>query len=128
MNNVETTKSINQTHCDPLHTPEMAKGTDTQGLTKLLLEELHKALIWQRQTLAKAAEEILGLLKQLEETNPTATETEQKAFVTAGIAISRREEFVSALQAGWQEAIKEFLDNPYLNVGIATLEGWKKAD
>lgn len=126
--NVHTHKCINQNSINHLHTPEIIKGTDTQTLTKLLQEELHKALCWQKQTLAEAAAEIQELLKQLEETNPTATEAEQKAFVTAAIEPTRREGFLSALQAGWKEAIQEFLDNPYLNVGIATLEGWKAAD
>ncbi|HBL12477.1 MAG TPA: hypothetical protein DD379_13935, partial [Cyanobacteria bacterium UBA11162] len=63
-----------------------------------------------------------------EQTNPTATEAQQTAFVTAAIAPTRREQFLSALQAGWQELIKEFLDNSYYNIGIATLEWWKNAD
>src|ERR671933_2635773 len=119
--NVTTVNSINQTYNSHLHTPEIVKGSDTHVLSKLFLEELHKALSWQKQTLAEAAAEIQELLKQLEETNPTATEAEQKAFVTAAIPSTRRERFLSALQAGWKEAIKEFLDNSYLNVGIATL-------
>ena len=123
--NIETTQSFTQTYNSYFHTPESVKGTDSQALTKLLLEELQKALCWQKQTLAEAAAEIQVLLKQLEETNPSATEAEQKAFVTAAIAPTRRERFLSALQAGWKEAIQEFLDNPYLNIGIATLEGWK---
>ena len=126
--NVTTVNSINQTYNSHLHTPEIVKGSDTQVLSKLFLEELHKALSWQRQTLAEAAAEIQEHLKQLEETNPTATEAQQKAFVTAAIPPACRERFVGALQAGWKDAITEFLDNAYLKVGIATLEGWKAAD
>ncbi len=126
--NVNTDKSIHRNSISHLHTPEIIKGTDTQDLTQLLLEELHKALCWQKQTLAEAAAEIEELLKQLEATNPTATEAEQKAFVTAAIEQTRREGFLNALQAGWKEAIQEFLDNSYLNVGIATLEEWKVAE
>jgi len=61
----------------------------------------------------------------LEVNNPTATEAEQKAFVTAAVAPTRRARVLTALQAGGKEALKEFLDNPYLNVAIAIIEGWK---
>ncbi len=121
-------QSIYEISSSHLHTPELVRQRDTHVLSKLLLEELHKALSWQKQTLAEAATEIQELLEQMEETHPTATEAEQKAFVTAAIPQKRRERFLSALQAGWKEAITEFLDNPYLNVGIATLEAWKLAD
>jgi hypothetical protein len=121
-------KSINKISISHLHTPEIVRQSDTQVLTKLLLEELNKALSWQKQTLAEAATEIQELLEQHEETHPTATEAEQKAFVTAAIPRKRREQFLSALQAGWKETITEFLDNPYLKVGIATLEEWKVAE
>ncbi|WP_041779909.1 hypothetical protein [Allocoleopsis franciscana] len=106
----------------------MLRETDTQVLSKLLREELHKALSWQKQTLAEAAMEIQKLLEQLKETHPTATEAEQKAFVTAAIPGKRRERFLSALQAGWKEEMREFLSHSYLRVGIATLEEWKVTD
>ncbi|NES24515.1 MAG: hypothetical protein F6K41_37805 [Symploca sp. SIO3E6] len=79
----------------------------------------------KQQTLAEAAEEIQNLLKQLEKTNPTATEVEQQGYVNALVPSNNKTKIVSALQAGWKEAIKELLDNPYLNVAIATLEGWQ---
>ena len=82
----------------------------------------------QKQTLSEAAAEIQRLLKQLEETNPTATQAEQKAYVTASIPPTIRERFLSALQAGWKEAVKELLDNSYVNVGVAILEGWQEAE
>ncbi|NEQ66150.1 MAG: pentapeptide repeat-containing protein [Symploca sp. SIO2D2] len=81
----------------------------------------------KQQTLAEAAEEIQKLLKQLEETNPTATEVEKQGYVNALVPSNNKTKIVNALQAGWKEAIKELLDNPYLNVAIATLEGWKSA-
>lgn len=80
----------------------------------------------QKQTLAEAAAEIQNLLKQLNENNLTASDVQQKAYVTAAIAPRQRQRFVNALQAGWQEAIKEFLDNAYINIAIAILEGWTK--
>ena len=80
-----------------------------------------------RQTLAKAAHEIQQLLKQLETREPDATDARKKEFVTREIAPTRRQQFLSALDAGWKEAIKEFLDNSYLNVVVAILEGWKNS-
>ena len=82
----------------------------------------------QKQTLADAAAEIQKLLKQLEESNPTATVEQQEAFVNAALSPTLKARFVSALQAGWKEAMKEFLDNPYVNVGVAILEGWQDAE
>jgi hypothetical protein len=82
----------------------------------------------QKQTLAEAATEIQRLLKQLEETNPTATIEQQQAFVDVAVSPTLKAKFVSALQAGWKEAVKEFLDNPYVNVGVAILEGWQEVE
>jgi len=82
----------------------------------------------QRQTLAEAAEEIQRLLKQLEETNPKATQAEKQAFVTAAIAPVTKERFVKALQAGGEKALEEFLKNPYVNVATAIIKGWQKAE
>ncbi|NJN12952.1 MAG: hypothetical protein HC815_35490 [Richelia sp. RM1_1_1] len=79
----------------------------------------------QRQTLAEAAQEIQELLKQLEASNPVANEVQKAEFVQTAIAPERKKRFLSALNSGWKEAIKEILDNPYVNVTIAILEGWK---
>ncbi|NEQ72973.1 MAG: hypothetical protein F6K23_07740 [Okeania sp. SIO2C9] len=65
------------------------------------------------------------LLKQLESNNPDATDAEKQAFVTASIPPNNRQRFVGALQAGGKEALKELLDNPYVNVGVAIVEGWQ---
>jgi hypothetical protein len=82
----------------------------------------------QKQTLAEAAQEIQQLLTQLEASNPTATEIQKVEFVKAAIAPTRKERFVNALNAGWKETIKELLDNKFLNVAIAVLEGWSNAE
>ncbi|MGL4619095.1 MAG: hypothetical protein ACRCZS_08560, partial [Chroococcidiopsis sp.] len=81
----------------------------------------------QKQTLSEAAQEIQQLLKQLEASNPIATEAQKAEFVKMAIAPTRRQRFLNALDAGWKEIIKEFLDNSYVNVAIAILEGWKNA-
>ena len=78
----------------------------------------------QKQTLAEAAEEIQKLLKQLEQTNPTATEAEKVAYVNDETTPSFKLRVVGALKAGGQTAIDEFLDNPYVAVGKAVVKGW----
>jgi uncharacterized protein YjbI with pentapeptide repeats len=81
----------------------------------------------QRQTLAEAAAEIQQLLKQLEQTNPNATEEEQKAFLTKEIPSTQKQRFVNALQEGGKELFKELMDNIYVNVAVAAIEGWQSA-
>jgi uncharacterized protein YjbI with pentapeptide repeats len=82
----------------------------------------------QNQTLAEAAAEIQQLLKQLEQTNPSATEADQTAFLTAVIPATKRQRFANALREGGKELLKELMDNMYLNVAIATIEGWQSAE
>ncbi|ESA33824.1 pentapeptide repeat-containing protein [Leptolyngbya sp. Heron Island J] len=80
----------------------------------------------EKQPLAKAAEEIQNLLIQLEKTNPSATLAQKKAFVDIAIPPTIKQRAKSALQAGIQSSIEEFLDNPYVNVGMAIIEGWRE--
>ncbi|WP_424100229.1 HEAT repeat domain-containing protein [Moorena producens] len=79
----------------------------------------------QKQTLTEAAAEIQGLLKQLEQSNPNATDLEKTAFVNIAIPASTKQRLLSALESGGKEALKELLDNPYVNVGMAIVEGWQ---
>lgn len=80
----------------------------------------------EKKTLAEAAAEIQKLLKQLEHTNPTATESEKIAYIDDETTPSFKRRVVGALQAGGEAAIEEFLDNPYVNVGKAVVKGWLK--
>ena len=82
----------------------------------------------KQQTLAEAAAEIQDLLKQLEKTNPTATEQEKVNYISAAIAPPIRKRLVSAIKSGGRAAIEGFLDNPYLNVAMAVIEGWKTTE
>jgi uncharacterized protein YjbI with pentapeptide repeats len=82
----------------------------------------------EKQSLAEAAAEIQKLLKILEQSNPYATEADQQAFVSAAIAPTLKQRAVNAIQSGGKIAIAEFLDNPYLNVAIAIIEGWQNND
>lgn len=82
----------------------------------------------QRKTLAEAAEEIQKLLKQLEISNPNAMEHEKIAYVNNATNPNFKSRVVSALQAGSETAIEQFLDNPYINVGKAIVKGWLKPE
>ncbi|URD50043.1 hypothetical protein [Chroococcidiopsis sp. CCNUC1] len=82
----------------------------------------------QKKTLAEAAAEIQKLLKQLEQSNPTATDADKVAYVNDETTPSFKRRVVSALQAGSEAAIEEFLDNPYINVGKAVVRAWIKLE
>ena len=82
----------------------------------------------QQQTLAEAAAEIQKLLQQLEQNNPDATPEQQQAYVNAAIPPSIKQRCASALKAGGETAIEEFLDNPYVNVGKAVVKAWIKPE
>jgi len=82
----------------------------------------------EKRTLAEAAAEIQELLKQLEESNPTATEPEKIAHVNDETTPNFKRRAVAALQACGEAAIEEFLDNPYINVVKATVKGWIKPE
>lgn len=86
----------------------------------------------QQRNLTDAAAEIHQLLKQLEETNPTTTETE-RIIVAAKAADEIRNNptlkarVIGALKSGGKEAFKETVDNPLVNILIAIIEGWQGA-
>ncbi|WP_250565524.1 pentapeptide repeat-containing protein [Adonisia turfae] len=76
-------------------------------------------------SLAEAAAEIQNLLKQLEASNPNATEADQTAYLNALIPPTRRDRFVGALKAASGASIEEV---PYGAVLKALVEGWQRAD
>jgi hypothetical protein len=81
--------------------------------------------VQERQALAEAAEEIQRLLKQLEETNPIATESEQVAYINVATKPDLKQRTIAALKEGGETAIDEFvLDNKYLKVVKAVAKGW----
>ncbi|NES19856.1 MAG: hypothetical protein F6K41_13220 [Symploca sp. SIO3E6] len=65
-------------------------------------------------------------MKQLEETNPTATEAQKIIHINDETTPKFKRRVVAALQAGGEAAIDKFLDNPYLKVGKAVVKGWMK--
>ena len=83
----------------------------------------------QKQSLAEAAAEIQKLLKQLEETNPTATESEQIAHLKDNTTPNLRKRALSGLQGGIETLIDEFiLENKLLKVSKAVIKGWLQPD
>lgn len=82
----------------------------------------------QKQTLAQAAAEIQKLLKQLEESCPTATEAEKINYVNDETTPSFKRRVVGALESGGEAVIEKFLDNPYVSVVKATVKGWLKPE
>ena len=81
----------------------------------------------KQQTLAQAAEEIQNLLKQLDKTNPTATEAQQIEHLNDETTPKFKRKVVAALKAAGDTAIDEFLDNSYVKVGKAAIMGWMES-
>ncbi|HAX79118.1 MAG TPA: hypothetical protein DCY88_25650 [Cyanobacteria bacterium UBA11372] len=64
-------------------------------------------------------------MKQLEEKNPEATETEQIDHVNAATKPDLKQRAIAALKDGSETAIDEFvLENKYLKVVKAIVKGW----
>lgn len=88
----------------------------------------------QKQNLAEAAKEIQQLLDQLSQTNPTTTEFQKQAIANQAIARIKHDNpttwqrLRSATEAALIEAFKEVLDNPFVNVTVAAVEGYRKAE
>lgn len=83
----------------------------------------------ERQSLTEAAAEIERLLKQLEETNPTATEPEQIAYINVATNPDIKQRAIAAFKVGTETAIDEFvLENKYLKVVKAILKSWLQPD
>ena len=88
----------------------------------------------QKQNLAEAAKEIQQLLDQLSQTYPTTTESQKQAVANQAIARIKRDNpttwqrLRSATEAALIEAFKEVLDNPFVNVTVAAVEGYRHAE
>jgi hypothetical protein len=76
-------------------------------------------------TLAEAASEIQYRLKRLEETNPTATESEQISYVNDAVKPDIKQRMSAAFRAGTEAVIDEFvLEDKRLKVVKAVIKGW----
>ncbi|MBE7386245.1 MAG: pentapeptide repeat-containing protein [Leptolyngbya sp. SIO1E4] len=79
----------------------------------------------QQVSLAEAAAEIQNLLKQLETSNPTATETDQTNFLNSMIPSTHRQPLIDALRSSDSATIDKI---PYGSVLKALVEGWQKSN
>lgn len=87
----------------------------------------------QKQNLAEAAAEIQQLLKHLEQTYPTTTTSEKMNVVARAVDKiennpTLKARVIGALKAGGTEAFKELIDNPLINILLASIEGWQDAE
>ena len=82
-----------------------------------------------KKALAEAAREIQLLLKQLEQINPSATESEKVAYVNDETTPSFKRRVIGAFQASSESAIDEFiLENKYLKLVKAAIKAWLRPD
>lgn len=79
----------------------------------------------KEQQLREDLRKVQSLLENLEKMNPQATEAEKKGFVSFGTSPDVKQRLVAAIAGGGKAAIEQFLDNAYVNIVIAIVEGWK---
>lgn len=84
----------------------------------------------QQQNLVETANEIKTLLQQLEQENPSQTNSQKMMVVAQAVEeIENNPTFkarvVSALKAGGVEAFKELINHPLVNIFIAAIDGWQ---
>ena len=85
----------------------------------------HIHLSEEKKTLAEAASEIQALLKQLESSYPTVSDTEKIAYLNDETSAGFKRRVIGALQSSGESAIDEFiLENKYLKVVKAAVKGW----
>ncbi|MBD2504863.1 pentapeptide repeat-containing protein [Anabaena azotica] len=87
----------------------------------------------QKQNLAQAAAEIQQLLNQLSQTYPTTTTSQKMTVVAKAVDEIERNptlkaRVIGALKAGGTEALKELIDNPLINILLASIDGWQDAE
>jgi uncharacterized protein YjbI with pentapeptide repeats len=113
------------------HQPQIGNFIDTaqSGSRQQSINNQHNYASEQKQTLAEAAAEIQKLLQQLEQANPSASESDKLAYVNDETTSSFKRRVVGALQATGEAAIDEFvLENKYLKVVKAAIKGWMKPE
>jgi len=78
-----------------------------------------------KQQLAADLQALQAKLAEVKQDNPDVTEVEAQTLLNITTSKPVKERLVKALIEGGRTAIEEFLDNPYVNVVVAALEGWK---
>ncbi|MEA5567790.1 pentapeptide repeat-containing protein [Anabaena sp. UHCC 0399] len=87
----------------------------------------------QKQNLAQAAADIQQLLNQLSQTYPTTTTSEKMTVVAKAVDEiesnpTLKARVIGALKAGGTEAFKELIDNPLINILLASIDGWQEVE
>ncbi|WP_293141611.1 hypothetical protein [Okeania sp. SIO3I5] len=120
-------KSCNNTFNNDLR--EATVGTLANTLSDNATQQANQyvKITNQEKTLAEALQEIQQLLKQLEVNYPTATQDEKIAYLSDETSASFKRRLVSGLQAAGEASLKQFLDNPYVNITLETIKGWSQA-
>ncbi len=80
------------------------------------------------EKLTEVAVEIQRLLKLLEESNPMATDAERKTFVSLAVPAALRRQAADALRSGSEATVGQSLEASYVDVVIAVIESWQRAD
>jgi hypothetical protein len=83
----------------------------------------------KEKILKDAALEIQNLLKQLEQSKPTATDSEKLDYLNDNTTPSFQRRIVGALRESSETAIDEYiLESKHLKVVKAAIKGWLKPD
>ncbi|CAK8722197.1 hypothetical protein GMJAKD_11410 [Candidatus Electrothrix aarhusensis] len=112
----ETTKNV---ECEMnFYAPVTGVTNKNEGIIGINISE-------QQQGIVEAVSAIECLLKNFEEKNPDATESEQMTYVDLSTTPAFKQRTIAALKAGGESAIDELLlENKYVKVGKAILKGW----
>ena len=83
-----------------------------------------------KQNLADFALEVQQLLQILDHSYPNDLPTETHTQIEFAVNQIEKDptlkkRLISALESGSKEALKELMDNPYVNILVATYEGWR---
>ena len=94
------------------------------GAGQLEVKAQPEAITATPEELAEVVLEVQRRLKLLQEMNPTASQKEISAFVTAAIPLTLRQQAANAWQSLGMAAIQELLDETYADTAIALMELW----
>ncbi len=81
-----------------------------------------------KQKIKEIAHEIKRILEKIDSKMPNATNKQKQDIVSYEISPEKRNKAVRVLKAGGEEALKEFLDNPYLNIAMAIVKEWRNEE
>ena len=72
--------------------------------------------------------EVLKLLEKFSQNHPHANDMDKKIFVNDETSPGFKRRAINAFKAASEQALEEFLDNPYFNVGKALIKGWAQQE